>query len=612
MTRKAKRTKTARRRTSRPAPKRAAARSASRPAARPVAGAARPVSEPPPAPPRPAPAVRPLAPLRPVAGGLSGESGRLPAPARPGQQHPLAHPSPHHPPGTGPNHAVSNPGPTAGPANGVWPLRPMGAIPDDQPQTARGQARRDVLALVLAAGLGKRMQSKWSKLLHPAAGRPMVRHVVEATKSAGAARAVVVVGNQADEVRQAVGDHDKRVAFAFQKEQLGTGHAVLCAERQLQGHAGDVLILNGDLPALRPETLRIFVAYHRAHRAPLTLLTTVLADPRGYGRVIRNYGGEVARIVEEADATPEQRATQEINCGIYCVDSEALFRPLRRATRDNAQGEIYLTDLVGILHHEGKSVAAYRHPDSVEVLGVNDRRELAAAARSLYRRKADALMADGVSLVDPASTYIDAEVTIGRDTIIEPCVMIQGASRIGSEVRIGLGSRIAASAIGDGAEILPYCVIAGARLAAGCRVGPFAHLRPETTLDEGARVGNFVETKKARIGRGSKASHLSYLGDAEIGRDVNIGAGTITCNYDGVDKHRTVIEDEVFVGSDSTLVAPVRLRKGSFIGAGSTITRDVPQHSLALGRARQETKDGWARRFGPAARKGGGTHNNKK
>jgi bifunctional UDP-N-acetylglucosamine pyrophosphorylase/glucosamine-1-phosphate N-acetyltransferase len=531
-----------------------------------------------------------------------GDPARHPAAVpRPAPHHP-ANQALHHATNGAPNHAAALAA-GAGAPNGVWPLRPMGAIPEDDPPAARGAARRELLALVLAAGLGKRMQSKWSKLLHPVAGRPMVRHVVEATKSAGVARAVVVVGNQADEVRLAVGDHDKRIAFAFQKEQLGTGHAVLCAERQFQGHTGDVLILNGDLPALRPETLRAFVAYHRSHGAPLTLLTTVVTDPRGYGRVIRNYGGEVARIVEETDASPEERATQEINCGIYCVDSAALFRPLRRATRDNAQGEIYLTDLVGILHHEGKAVAAYRHPDAVEVLGVNDRRELAAAARSLYRRKAEALMTEGVSLVDPASTYIDAGVTIGRDSIIEPCVMIQGASRIGGEVRIGLGSRIADSVIGDGSEVLPYCVIAGARLASGCRVGPFAHLRPDTTLDDGARIGNFVETKKTRLGRGSKANHLSYLGDAEIGRDVNIGAGTITCNYDGVDKHRTVIEDEVFVGSDSTLVAPVRLRRGSFIGAGSTITKDVPAQALALSRARQENKEGWVRRFGPLARR---------
>ncbi|HKQ96867.1 MAG TPA: bifunctional UDP-N-acetylglucosamine diphosphorylase/glucosamine-1-phosphate N-acetyltransferase GlmU [Candidatus Polarisedimenticolia bacterium] len=484
----------------------------------------------------------------------------------------------------------------------------MGHLPEDPGRPRLSRDRREIVALVLAAGLGKRMQSKWSKLLHTLAGRPMVRHVVEATKKLGVSRAVVVIGNQAEEVRQAVGDHDKKIAFAYQKEQLGTGHAVLCAEKHLDGHGGDVLILNGDLPALKPETLQAFVAYHRAHGAPLTLLTTVIPDPRGYGRVIRNYGGEVARIVEEVDASPDERATQEINCGIYCVDAAALFRPLRRATRDNAQGEIYLTDLVAILHHDGRPVAAYRHPEAHEVLGVNDRRELAAAARALYRRKADALMADGVSLVDPDRTYIDSEVTIGRDTVIEPGVMIGGASKLGSDVRIGTGSRIVDSTIGDGTVVLPYCVIDHSKVARGCRIGPFAHLRPETSLDDEARVGNFVETKKARLGRGSKANHLSYLGDAEIGKDVNIGAGTITCNYDGVEKHRTVIEDEVFVGSDSTLVAPVRLRKGSFIGAGSTITKDVPSQSLALSRARQENKDGWAKRFGPAARKGGNSH----
>ena len=488
-------------------------------------------------------------------------------------------------------------------ANSAYPLRPVGSLPEEEPSARGREGRREVLALVLAAGLGKRMQSKWSKLLHPLAGRPMVRHVVEATKDAGVARAVVVVGTQAEEVRRAIGDHDKRVAFAFQKDQLGTGHAVLCAERQFQGHLGDVLILNGDLPAIRPETLRTFVAYHRAHGAPLSLLTTVLGDPRGYGRVIRNYGGDLSRIVEESDATPDERATQEINCGIYCADSQALFRPLRRATRDNAQGEIYLTDLVEILRKDGRKVAAYRHPDPREVLGVNDRRELAGAARALYRRKADALMIAGVTLLDPETTYIDAQVSIGRDTVIEPGVMILGDTQIGAEARIGLGTRIADAAIGDATEILPYCVIGQSRIGRSCRIGPFAHLRPDSALDDETRVGNFVETKKTRLGRGSKANHLAYLGDAEIGRDVNIGAGTITCNYDGVAKHRTVIEDGVFIGSDTQLVAPVRVRKGAFVGAGSTITRDVPAHALALSRARQETKEGWARRFGPGARR---------
>jgi bifunctional UDP-N-acetylglucosamine pyrophosphorylase/glucosamine-1-phosphate N-acetyltransferase len=533
----------------------------------------------------------------------SPSSGAEPArPATPNHVHPLSQPG------------VSNHAPATGHSalpKSAYLLRPMGVVPQNGPlqrEAGRGEARRETVALILAAGLGKRMQSKWSKLLHPIAGRPMVRHVVEATRGAGVSRTVVVIGNQADEVRQAVGDHDKKTAFAFQKEQLGTGHAVLCAERQMQGHRGDVLILNGDLPALRPETLKSFVSYHRAHGAPLSLLTTVIPDPRGYGRVIRNYGGDVSRVVEEADAGPEERATQEINCGIYCVDFGALFRPLRRATRDNAQGEIYVTDLVELLRKEGRKVAAYRHPDPKEVLGVNDRAELAAAARALYRRKAESLMAAGVTLLDPDTTYIDMQVEIGRDSVIEPGVMILGQCQVGTDTRIGVGTRIADSSVGTGTEILPYCVIASSRIGRGCRIGPFAHLRPETQMDDEARVGNFVEIKKSRLGRGSKANHLSYLGDAEIGRDVNIGAGTITCNFDGIAKHRTVIEDEVFIGSDTQLVAPVRVRRGAFIGAGSTITKDVPSHALALSRARQENKEGWAKRFGPAARKDGSGH----
>jgi len=489
--------------------------------------------------------------------------------------------------------------------NSPYPLRPVGPVPEDRPQEARGSNRRETLALILAAGLGKRMQSRWSKLLHPVAGRPVVRHVVEATRGAGVARTVVVIGNQAEEVRRAVGDHDKRIAFAFQKEQLGTGHAVLSAERMMHGHDGDVLILNGDLPALRPETLVAFVDYHRAHAAPLSLLTTVLADPRGYGRVIRNYGGDVSRIVEDSDASADERATQEINCGIYCADSRSLFRPLRQATRNNAQGEIYLTDLIEILRKEGRKVAAYRHPEAGEVLGVNDRRELAEAGRSLYRRKAETLMRSGVTLIDPDTTYIDMQATVGRDSIIEPGVMILGDSHLGDDVRVGLGSRLVDTTIGDGTEILAYCVIGSSKVGRGCRIGPFSHLRPESALDDEAHVGNFVETKKTRLGRGSKANHLSYLGDAEIGRDANIGAGTITCNYDGVAKHRTIIEDEVFIGSDTQLVAPVRVRRGAFVGAGSTITKDVPAHALAISRVRQENKEGWAKKHGPLAKRDG-------
>jgi bifunctional UDP-N-acetylglucosamine pyrophosphorylase / glucosamine-1-phosphate N-acetyltransferase len=456
--------------------------------------------------------------------------------------------------------------------------------------------------MILAAGLGKRMLSQSTKLVHNVAGRPMVRHVVEAAKAAGMTRTVVVVGNQADEVRRAVGENDKRVGFAFQDAQRGTGHAVLSAERHLAGYEGDVLILNGDLPALRPETLDRFLEFHRASGAPLSLMTAVVENPTGYGRVIRTYNGDVSRIVEETDATPEEKAIKEINCGIYCVDATWLWDPLKRARADNAQREIYLTDLVEILRRDGHKVAAQRHADAGEVLGVNDRRELSVAARALHQRKVAALMEAGVTVLDPDTTFVDVDVKVGQDTILEPGVMLLGATEIGRGASIGMGSRIVDSVVGDGTILHPYCVVSLSRIGKDCRIGPFAHLRPETQLDEQARVGNFVETKKTRLGQGSKANHLSYLGDAEIGRHVNIGAGTITCNYDGVQKLRTIIEDEVFIGSDTQLVAPVRVRRGAYVGAGSTITKDVPQHSLALSRAEQVVKEDWAKRFSPAAR----------
>ena len=456
--------------------------------------------------------------------------------------------------------------------------------------------------MILAAGLGKRMLSQSSKLVHNVAGRPMVRHVVEAAKAAGVARTVVVIGNQADDVRRAVGENDKRIGFAYQDAQRGTGHAVLSAERHLAEYEGDVLILNGDLPVLRPDTLTRFADFHRSSGAPLSLVTAAVESPAGYGRIIRTYNGDVSRIVEEADATAEERAIKEINCGIYCVDVAWLWDPLKRARADNAQREIYLTDLVEIPRRDGHKVAAYRHPEAEEVLGVNDRRELAAATRALHRRKANALMVSGVTILDPETTYIDVDVKVGQDTILEPGVMLFGATEIGRGVTIGAGSRITDSVVGDGTALLPYCVVASSRIGRACRIGPFAHLRPDTQLDEEARIGNFVETKKIRMGQGSKANHLTYLGDAEIGKHANIGAGTITCNYDGVQKLRTIIEDEVFIGSDTQLVAPVRVRRGAYVGAGSTITKDVPPYSLAISRAQQVVKEDWAKRFSPAAR----------
>ncbi|HKB07618.1 MAG TPA: bifunctional UDP-N-acetylglucosamine diphosphorylase/glucosamine-1-phosphate N-acetyltransferase GlmU [Candidatus Polarisedimenticolia bacterium] len=456
--------------------------------------------------------------------------------------------------------------------------------------------------MILAAGQGKRMLSQSSKLVHNVAGRPMVRHVVEAARTAGMARTVVVVGNQADEVRRAVGENDKRIGFAYQDAQRGTGHAVLSAERQLAGYEGDVLILNGDLPALRPDTLSRFVEFHRSSGAPLSLVTAAIESPTGYGRIIRTYNGDLSRIVEETDATPDEKSVREINCGIYCVDTTWLWDPLKRARTDNAQGEIYLTDLVEILRRDGHKVAAYRHPEAEEVLGVNDRRELAAATRALHRRKADSLMSEGVTILDPATTYIDVDVKVGPETLLEPGVMLLGATELGRGVSIGAGTRITDSIVGDGTVLLPYCVVAASRIGRQCRIGPFAHLRPDTQLDEEARIGNFVETKKIRMGQGSKANHLAYLGDAEIGKRANIGAGTITCNYDGVQKLRTIIEDEVFIGSDTQLVAPVRVKRGAYVGAGSTITKDVPPHALAISRSQQVVKEDWAKRFSPSAR----------
>jgi len=449
---------------------------------------------------------------------------------------------------------------------------------------------------VLAAGVGKRMLSRASKLVHPLAGKPMVRYIVETALAAGATRVLVVVGSQAEDVREALRTKDRRVAFCVQEQPLGTGHAVLCAEKALKGAEGTLLILNGDLPSLRVETLKTLLDFHRQHRVPLTLLTAVVPDPGSYGRVVRNYNSEVARIVEATDANPEETQIKEINAGIYCVEIAQLFKHLRHAGANNAQGEVYLTDLVEIFKRNHQKVAAYCHSEPEEVLGVNDRRELARAGKSVYMRKAQELMDAGVTFLDPDSTYVETGVKVGRDTVIFPNTFLQGKTAIGENCRIGPGARISSSVLGDGVEILDHCVINRARIGRGVRVGPFAHLRPETELADEVRIGNFVETKKTTMGRGSKANHLTYLGDSEIGSGVNVGAGTITCNYDGLTKHKTVIEDEVFIGSASQLVAPVRVRKGAYVGAGSTITKDVPPHSLAIARGRQVVVEGWAKK----------------
>ncbi|HEU5179520.1 MAG TPA: bifunctional UDP-N-acetylglucosamine diphosphorylase/glucosamine-1-phosphate N-acetyltransferase GlmU [Candidatus Polarisedimenticolia bacterium] len=454
----------------------------------------------------------------------------------------------------------------------------------------------ELSVLILAAGVGKRMLSRTSKLVHPVAGRPMVRFVVDAALETGANRVLVVVGNPGDGVREAIAGKDPKVSFCVQEQPLGTGHAVLCAEKALHGVEGTLLILNGDLPALRAETLKGFVEYHRAHGAALTLVTAILQEPGRYGRIVRTYNGEVARIVEASDATPEQKQIREINAGIYCVETAQLFKHLGQAGSDNAQREVYLTDLAEILRRAHQKVSAFTPPDAEEVLGVNNRHELAGAAKTVYRRKALALMEEGVSILDPDCTYVEWDVRVGRDTVLYPMTMLQGGTTIGEDCRIGPGTRISDSVIEDGVHVRDHCVIVQSRVGRGARVGPFAHLRPETDLAEEVHVGNFVETKKSRIGKGSKANHLSYLGDAEIGSGVNVGAGTITCNYDGEKKHKTILEDEVFIGSDTQLVAPVKVKRGAYVGAGSTITKEVPAHALALSRGRQVNVANWAKK----------------
>jgi bifunctional UDP-N-acetylglucosamine pyrophosphorylase/glucosamine-1-phosphate N-acetyltransferase len=453
---------------------------------------------------------------------------------------------------------------------------------------------RPLHALLLAAGQGKRMRSGRIKLLHVLGGSPMVCHVARAAAALRPGTLAAVVGNQAEEVAAALAPHQP--VLVRQDQQLGTAHAVLQARLLFRGRRGDLLILNGDVPLIRPSTLRALVRRHRATGAAATVLTTRVSDPSGYGRVVRDGSGALERIVEDRDATPAQKGIDEINAGLYCADLSLLWNALRRTGRSNAQGEYYLPDLFPILRRAGHRVEAWCHEDAAEVLGVNDRSELARAGKTLYRRKAESLMAGGVTIIDPDCTYIDPGVTVGRDTIIHPLARLEGSTRVGERCVVGALSRVVDSTLADDVTLLDMCLVTESSLARGAKIGPFSHLRPGSVLDEGAHVGNFVELKKARLGKGTKANHLSYLGDASIGAGCNIGAGTITCNYDGVAKHVTVLEDDVFIGSDTQLVAPVTVHRGAYVGAGSTITKDVPELSLALTRAELRIIKDWVRR----------------
>jgi bifunctional UDP-N-acetylglucosamine pyrophosphorylase / glucosamine-1-phosphate N-acetyltransferase len=453
--------------------------------------------------------------------------------------------------------------------------------------------RTPLAAIVLAAGKGTRMRSRIPKVLHPVAGRPLAYYPVKRALELGASPVVVVVGHQAEAVEAALvaALPEAPLRFAIQTEQLGTAHAVLSAKSALRGYTGPIAILSGDTPLLTAGTLAAVVKARTRSRAAVAFATLSLEAPRGYGRVVRDAKGRPARIVEEKDASEAERALREVNAGLYCADAAFLWRSLAKVGSRNAQQEFYLTDLVAMAAAGGGAVAVPVR--SEEATGVNDRAELARAARALVLRMADAHQKAGVSIEDPARFDCDEGVEIAPDVTIEPGVRLRGRTRIGAGTTIGAGSILTDATVGEDVTVNPYTVVDQSTVARGAVIGPFSRLRPGSEIGEEAHLGNFVETKKTRLGKGAKANHLTYLGDAVIGARTNVGAGTITCNYDGEKKHLTTIGEGAFVGSDSILVAPITIGDGAYVAAGSTLTDPVPAGALALGRARQITKEGW-------------------
>ncbi|RME04129.1 MAG: UDP-N-acetylglucosamine diphosphorylase/glucosamine-1-phosphate N-acetyltransferase [Deltaproteobacteria bacterium] len=450
----------------------------------------------------------------------------------------------------------------------------------------------DLAVVILAAGKGTRMKSRANKVLHPIMGRPMITYPVAVAKRLGG-RVIVVVGHEAETVRAALPPGTETV---LQSPQRGTGHAVACAAEALAGHRGYTLLLYGDVPLLRDGTLSALLEATRTQEAAIGLISIDLPDPQGYGRIVRDGSGRPLRIVEERDATAEERAITEINTGIYAFHTPFLLSALSRLRPENAQGEYYLTDLVEIAARGGERVVTLTVEDREEVLGINDRLDLAAANRRLRMRILEERMCSGVTILDPATTWIEPDVELGIDSIVYPMVTLRGKTKIGEGCTIDVGNVITDSEIGADTRIAPYCVITESRIEGNAQIGPFARLRPGTHVCEGARVGNFVEMKKTQLGPFSKVNHLSYLGDATVGEGVNIGAGTITCNYDGQKKHPTIIEDGAFIGSDTQLVAPVRVGKNAYIGSGTTVTSDVPENALAVSRVPQRNIQDWVLR----------------
>ncbi len=449
----------------------------------------------------------------------------------------------------------------------------------------------DIHVVVLAAGKGTRMKSQVPKVLHRISGFALIERVLRTADALSPASVTLVVGHGADEVKASLASRTT-LRFVTQEPQLGTGHALLQTRSVLEGKPGVVVLLSGDVPLLTSHTLRSLIDMHRQSQAAATVITAEMPRPFGYGRIVR-ANGRISRIVEERDASPAQRKITEINSGIYAFELEPLFGTLDSIGTANNQGEYYLPDLVAIYRKQKRTVATWTVERAQEIRGINSRTELAEVSAMVRQQKNEELMAAGVTLIDPATTYVDSDVVVGADTVIHPCVFLEGSTRIGAACEIHSGSRIVNSTLGDRVCVRNHTVVTDSTVAAGAFLGPFAHIRPGSQVGEDVHIGNFVELKKTSMGKGAKANHLAYLGDATIGSATNVGAGTITCNYDGEKKHRTVIGNNVFIGSNSTLVAPVTLADGSYIAAGSAVTADVPAGALGIGRARQENKEGW-------------------